>query len=267
MPISPKMAITPEANVMRPAKNKTTTLGHLSELRSRIIKCVIALLLTTIICFVFTEQIFRILTLPVTGTGLKLVYIDMTEMLGTYMMVSLSAGIALAMPYLVYQVLMFIFPGLTPVERRYVMVALPWIVFMFVAGVAFSYFVLMPPAIRFLLTFGSDIAVPQIRIGSYITLVTRVMLATGVIFELPVISTFLARLGIITSSWLASKRKIAIIGAFVLGAIITPTFDPINQSLVSGPLIILFEMSIWLAKLVQKRAPREVPAQISESVI
>ncbi len=124
---------------------------------------------------------------------------------------------------------------------------------MFIAGVAFSYYIMLPPAINFLLTFGSNIAIPQIRIGSYITVATRVMLAAGIIFELPVISTFLARLGVITSSWLASKRKFAVVLAFILGAVITPTADPVNQCLLAAPLIVLYEMSIWLAKLVQPK--------------
>ena len=108
---------------------------------------------------------------------------------------------------------------------------------------------------QFLFYFGSDIAVPEIRISSYISVVTRVMLAVGVVFELPVISTFLAKMGIITPSWLASKRKLAIILSLILAALITPTFDPVNQCLVAAPLIVLYEASIWLAKLVQRKQP------------
>lgn len=104
---------------------------------------------------------------------------------------------------------------------------------------------------KFLITFGSDIATPQIKIGNYISVVTRLLLAIGLTFELPVVTTLLARLGIVRAQWLADKRKLAIIFAFILGAIITPTLDPINQSLVAVPLIVLYEMSIWLAKFVQ----------------
>ncbi|MDP2932084.1 MAG: twin-arginine translocase subunit TatC [Chloroflexota bacterium] len=200
-----------------------------------------------------TSRYIRDTTLVLPAGGIKLIYIDMTEMPGIYMKVCLAAGIALAMPYLVYQVIMFMAPTLTPKEKRCVLLVLPWVFLMFAGGVAFSYFVLMSPAVRFLLTFGDNIAIPQIRIGSYITVVTRVILATGGIFELPVVSTFLARLGVITPGWLASKRKMAMVMAFVLAALITPTFDPINQSLVAMPLIVLYEMSIWLAKLVQPR--------------
>jgi sec-independent protein translocase protein TatC len=238
--------------------NKLSLLGHLAELRSRLLKGVIAVVITCIISFVFADRIFQILVLPL--NAVPLIYIDMTEMIGVYMKVCLAAGIFLAMPYLVYQMLMFVMPALTAKEKRYVFFVLPWIALMFIGGVVFSYYVLLPPATQFLTSFGSNIAAPQTRIGSYINVVTRVMLATGIVFEMPVISTFLARLGIITPGWLASKRKIAIVGAFVLGAIITPTFDPVNQTLVAAPLVVLFEVSILLAKLVQRRQPKTVMA-------
>ncbi len=236
---------------------RSTALGHFSELRNRLIKCIIAVLITTIISFVFAKQIFNILILPIApllvAGEVNLIYIGMTEMVGTYMKVSLVSGIILAMPYLVYQLIMFISPALTRKEKRYIYLVLPWIALMFGAGVIFSYFILVPPATKFLLTWGSDIATPQIKIGNYISVVTRLLLAVGLVFELPVITTFLSRLGIITPKWLSDKRKLAIIFAFILAAIITPTFDPINQSLVAIPLIILYEMSIWLAKLVQRK--------------
>ena len=229
---------------------KLTILGHIRELRSRLLKCVIALVLTTVLCLVFAHQIFAILTLP-TG-NINFIFIEMTEMLGTYMKVGFFGGVLLAMPYIIYQGVMFVLPALTPREKRMVSWVLPWVGLMFIGGVVFGYFVLIPPAVKFLVTFGNDIATPQIRIGNYISLVTRLLLAVGLVFELPVATTFLARLGVVSSHWLAGKRKIAIIAAFILGAIITPTFDPINQSLVAIPLIVLYEMSIWLAWLIQK---------------
>ncbi len=235
---------------------KTTILGHLSELRRRLIRSVIAVLITTIISFAFAQYIFRFLIAP-TG-GIDLIYIEMTEMIGTYMKVSLASGIILAMPYLIYQMLMFVSPALTRKEKKYVYLILPWVAVMFMGGVAFGYFVLIPPATKFLITFGSDIATPQIKIGNYISIVTRLLLAIGLVFEMPVVTSFLSRLGVISPRWLASKRKGAIISAFILAAIITPTFDPINQSLVAIPLIILYEMSIWLAKLFQRKESQAV---------
>jgi sec-independent protein translocase protein TatC len=128
---------------------------------------------------------------------------------------------------------------------------------MFIAGVIFGYYILAPPAITFLMTFGSEVATPQIKIANYVSIMTRLLVAIGAVFETPVIILFLARLGIVSSQGLAKKRRHAIVFAFALAAIITPTFDPVNQSLVALPLIALYEMSIWLAKLVQPREARE----------
>ncbi|MFC2122983.1 twin-arginine translocase subunit TatC [Bacteroidota bacterium] len=234
-------------------QEKRPILSHLKELQQRLIRSVIAVFVTTIIAFYFAQQIFDILIAP--AGDIELIFIEMTEMLGNYMKVSLAGGIVLAMPYLVYHLIMFVSPALTSREKKYVYLMLPWITLMFAGGVAFGYYVLIPPATKFLLSWGAEIADPQIRIGNYISLVTRLLLSLGLVFEMPVITTFLARLGVITPKWLSSKRRIAIVFAFILAAVITPTFDPINQTLVAAPLIILYELSIWLAKLVQRRKP------------
>ena len=246
--------------------DKLTFIGHLGELRRRLLKCVIVLVVTIIISFFLTEPyIFPALKSPVENLlsveGNNLVFTQMTEMVGTYMKVSLASGLILAMPYLVYQFMMFVSPALTRREKKRVYLILPWVTLMFIAGVAFGYFILIPPATNFLLTFGSDIATPMIKIGNYISIVTRLLVASGAVFETPVIILFLARLGIVKAKMLSSKRRHAIVAAFILAALITPTFDPINQTLVAAPLIVLYEMSIWLAKLVQ---PKEAPVVTPE---
>lgn len=233
------------------SEDKLTALSHLLELRKRLIRSVIAIAVASVISFFFYDWIFYFLKLP--ADNINLVYIEMTEMIGTIMKVSLAAGIVLAMPYLVLQGILFISPALTRREKKYVYLILPWVGLMFLGGVLFGYFVLIPPATRFLMTFGADIASPEIRVGNYIALITRLLLAIGFVFEMPVITTFLARLGILKPEWLASRRRTAIIVFFIIAAMITPTFDPINQSLVALPMIALYEMSIWLAKLVYKK--------------
>jgi sec-independent protein translocase protein TatC len=243
--------------------DKLTFIGHLSELRKRLLKCVIVLVITIAISFFLTEPyIFPALKLPIedllSAEGSNLVFTQMTEMIGTYMKVAIASGIVIAMPYLVYQLLMFVSPALTRQEKKRVYLILPWITLMFIAGVAFGYFILLPPALKFLFTFGSDIATAMIRIGNYISIVTRLLVASGGVFETPVIITFLARLGIVKPKMLSSKRRHAIVVAFILAALITPTFDPVNQSLVALPLIVLYELSIWLAKLVQPKEARVV---------
>jgi len=235
-------------------EKKLSVLGHLAELRKRLIRSVIAVAVTSIISFTFYHQIFDILIAPA-PPDIVLQAVDMTETIGTIMRVSLISGIILAIPYLTYELIMFVSPALTRREKGYVYLILPWIAVMFAAGVAFGYFILIPRMTGFLITFGSDIVTIEPRIASYINVVTRLLLAVGLVFEMPVLTTFLARLGILKPKWLADKRKLAIIFAFILSAIITPTIDPINQTLVAAPLIILYEMCIWLARLVQRRKP------------
>lgn len=224
---------------------------HLEELRRRLIICLVALATGIIIAFVFADQLFHILILP--AGAIKLIFVEVTEMLGTYMQVCLIGGIIIAMPVLVYELIVFIAPALTPAEKKYVLVAVPFIVIMFIGGVLFGYFVLIPPALQFLLSLGSGIASPQIRIENYISLITRLLLAIGLVFETPVITTFLARLGIVSWRWLLEQWKWAVILAFILGGLITPTIDPVNQTLVALPLIILYLLSILLARMVEKR--------------
>jgi sec-independent protein translocase protein TatC len=234
---------------------KQSILGHLHELRRRLIRSLIAVAIASVIAFIFYDWIFYILKLP--AEGISLIYIEMTEMIGTIMKVCLIAGVILAMPYLVFQGIMFVSPALTSREKKYVYFILPWIALMFMGGVVFGYFILIPPATKFLISFGSDIASPEIRVGNYVSVIARLLLAIGIVFEMPVITTFLARLGVLKPKWLSDHRRTAIIFAFILAAIITPTFDPINQSLVAIPLIVLYEMSIWLARWVYKKPAAE----------
>ncbi|HEY78740.1 MAG TPA: twin-arginine translocase subunit TatC [Dehalococcoidia bacterium] len=234
-----------------------TILGHLAELRRRLIRGVIAVLITTVISFIFYEWILNILIAPA-PMDIQLQAIEMTEMLSISMRIAIVCGIILASPYLTYELIMFVSPALTRKEKRYVYLVLPWIALMFAVGVAFGYFVLIPRMTYFLLTWGSNIVDVVPKIGSYINLVTRLLLAVGLVFEMPVLTTFLARIGVLKPKWLADRRKGAIIFAFILAAIITPTIDPINQCIVAIPLVLLYELSIWLAKLVQPRTAPEV---------
>ena len=138
-------------------------------------------------------------------------------------------------------------------------ILMPVSILVFIMGALFGYFVLFPPAVRFLLTFGSEIATPMIRIGNYVGLMISLLFWMGVVFEIPIVLFFLARLGVVTSGMLSRNRKWAVVGAFILGAIITPTLDPVNQILVALPIIVLYEFGIILSKLgtrIRSRAYR-----------
>ncbi|MCD6567237.1 MAG: twin-arginine translocase subunit TatC [Dehalococcoidia bacterium] len=243
-------------------EEKLTVSAHLLELRSRLIKSVIAVGAGIAITFPLTPYIFRILESR--AGDIDLIFIHVTEMIGTYMKVSLYCGIALALPYLIYHLVMFISPALRKSEKKYVYLCLPIVAILFAAGVCFAYFIFLPPAIKFLLTFGGDIAMPMITIGNYVSLVTRLLLAVGLIFEIPLVITLLAKLGIVSPQKLARWRKWALLIAFIAAAIITPTIDPLNQTLLALPIIALYEMSIWLSKLVYPRKAATVSSEATD---
>lgn len=257
--------------------SKTSTImGHLVEMRDRLMRSVVAIVIATGFALVFSKQIFDILTFKSVYTKpifdfvvtnfrltppptVTLIAIEMTENFTIYFQVCLFAGIIVAMPYLLYEAVAFVTPALTDKERKYFFLILPWVLMMFIIGVIFAYFILIPPALTFLMNFGTEIAPTQIRIGNYVSVVTRLLLAIGLVFELPVLLTFLQRIGTVSPAWLAKQRKWAIILAFIAGGFVTPTPDPVNQSLVSIPLYLLYEMSIWLGKLVyKKKAPERL---------
>ena len=232
-----------------------TYMEHMEELRRRIIKSVIALVITIALSFLFTNAIFDILKSR--AEGLVLIRTGVAEMLGTYMKVAFISGVVLSTPVWLYHTVMYIAPGLTRQERRFLFLTMPLVLGSFLAGVLFAYYVLLPPALNFLIHFGEDIAVPLIRVGDYVSVVTALLLWIGVVFELPLVVYILARLGIVTPAFLKQHRPYAVVGAFVMAAIITPTMDPVNQTIVAIPIILLYEVGILLSyPAARARQPR-----------
>jgi len=227
---------------------KLTIIEHLEELRQRLVWSVLTLIVTTAFSFAFTGKLMEILLIP--SGGIKPVFLKPTEMFITYLKVALVGGAALAMPMIVYQAIKFVVPGLKPSEKKYLYIIIPTASLLFVLGIAFGFFVLLPFALRYLLTFGGDIASAFISIGEYISFVTTLLLWMGVSFELPIVIVFLAKVRIVTHKQLRGYWKYALVGAFVIAAIITPTPDPFNQTLVALPLYLLYEVGVLFARLV-----------------
>ena len=230
-----------------------TLLQHLSELRRRVFICVVAVLAGSAVSFVFFEEIVEILVEPARdlglGTGGELIYTEVTELLTTAIKVSFVSGLILASPIIVSQGVMFVAPGLTRQEKRYLFGFMPVVILAFAGGVAFAYYILTPPALHFLLTFGGDIATPLIRISNIINLMIRLLFWMGLAFETPLVMFLLASLGIASASSLGRFRRYWVVVAFILAAMITPTVEPVNQALVAGPLLVLYELGILLAWL------------------
>jgi sec-independent protein translocase protein TatC len=226
-----------------------TILEHLEELRTRLVKALAALAVGTSFSFIFTTQLMRVLIAP---AGITPVFLRPTEMFVTYFRVAMLAGAILAMPVIVYQFVRFAWPGLQKDERKYVAIIVPAATLSFVAGVSFTYFVMLPYALRYLVSFGGDLVEAKWAIGEYITFVTTLLFWSGVVFETPLLIFFLARLRIITPQFLSQNRRFAILIIAVVAAVITPTPDPFNMGLVMLPLLLMYEIGILLAKLAYR---------------
>jgi sec-independent protein translocase protein TatC len=284
---------------------------HLEELRSRLIRIVIAMALGTILCLAFYNQIYILLLKPISGLTVPLapgeptskaeilvlnkatvvtatvaitipgattdatvpaqitlpkgtqlsvdlptqaqairpVFTAPTEMFVTTFQVCLLGGITLGLPVIIYQVIAFIWPALIyENERRWVYVIIPFASVFFAAGILFCYFALLPFALRYLLTFGGGIAVALPSIGLYISFVTNLMFWIGIVFQTPLVVFFLAKLHIVPYQKLKSFWKFAFLIAYVVGAIVTPTPDPFNQSLVAIPIFLLYVLGVLMAR-------------------
>ena len=231
----------------RGKEQKLTLLGHLQEIRRRLFYSVIALIITVAISFFFTSRIIKFLEEPVLGKA-SIIVIEMTEMISIWFKVCLYSAFIMALPFFMYQLVMFIRPALTRKERGYLYVLLPAVLLFFFSGAAFAWFVFLPHALDFLLNFGKGIGIiPQIRIGNLISFEVQIIFWMGVVFELPVVTFFLSKIGILTHRWLVKQWKWAFIGAFIIGAVITPTPDPINQTIVSIPIFLLYLLGILTA--------------------
>ena len=229
--------------------NSTTMpiMAHLEELRQRLIKAAVALLITTAISFVFAEQIIEILKQPM-GEA-RLVFLKPTDSIANFMKVSLISGATMAMPVMVYQFFRFIAPGLSKQEKRYLLLIAPGATVSFLIGAAFAYFIMLPAAVTFLYGFLQDVADPFWSLDTYLSLITRMIFWVGMSFETPLIIFFLAKLGIISAETLARNRKYALVVVAIISAVVTPTPDPVNMALVMLPLAVLYEVAIFLARL------------------
>lgn len=238
---------------------KMSFLEHLEELRKRIVNSLIAILVGMALSFFFINQIFDFIMLPLARllpAGSKLIYNEPTEAIVLYLKLGGLAGLIVSAPVIMWQVWMFIAPGLYAKEKRF---AFPFIFLTtvgFVGGAAFSHYMLFPFAWQYLASFGNDYLIFLPRIESVFSLYIKLLLGMGLIFQLPTVVFFLARMGVVTAGFLARKTKYAILIIFIIAAVITPTPDPMTQSLMAAPMIALYGISIAIAWLFGKRKPK-----------
>lgn len=235
----------------------SSLIEHVDALRKHLARMLIGLLICVAIAFLITPELVDVLAQPIGGIS-ALKAIDVTESIGVYMRVALLVGFALASPYIAFEFWLFAAPGLKPQARILGIFSLPFVIIFFVGGMLFAYLIILPPAINFLLTFMGVQVIP--RPSSYIDFVTGILFWSGITFEFPLIIYILTLMGIVQPNSLLQHWRIAFVVMAILAAAITPTVDPINMSLVMGPMILLYFVSIGLGYLAlagRKRRQKE----------
>lgn len=230
-------------------------LDHVEELRWRIIYSLIGIVLFTIIAWIFIDPLVEIILLkPAKDANASLQNLRPFGQLFLYVQVAIIAGIVASLPNIFYQLWKFIAPALHKRERKYIL----WIVFFstfcFLAGIAFAYFIMLPLAMKFAAQFGSEAIKNEFAIDEYMSIIISVMLAAGVVFELPMVSFFLSKLGILTPSFMRKYRRHAIVVILILSAVLTPGADPVSQVILAVPLVLLYEISIFISKISSKKS-------------
>ena len=231
---------------------ENTLWEHFRELRIRLLKALVGLGVAVVASFTLTERFFiKWLAMPVGGLQ-NLQSIELTENLGVFMRIALLSGFILAFPFILYQLLSFVLPGLTVREKRWVLGSIPFATIMFVGGVAFAFYVMLPAAIPFLTNFLG--VQTRVRLTNYVQFTTNLMFWVGVIFEMPLAIFLLAKLQLISAGMLLKQWRIAVVIIAILSAVITPTPDPVNMALLMAPLLALYFFSILLAALARPKS-------------
>jgi len=235
--------------------------GHLSELRSRLLWAVLALLIGFAASYAFSERIITFMEIPLNrgAPGAALNYFSLMEPFITHLKAAFFAGLLLSLPVIFFQLYRFAAPGLLAKERRYI---IPFVCFgtlFFLAGAALAFTVVLPYAVEFFLHFDPTL-VATLNVSNYLGFSIRMMIAFGVIFQLPLVVFILSRLGLVTPQMLSRNRRYALLIAFVIAAVLTPP-DPITQCLMATPLLLMYELSIWVARVFYRGGTAETPEE------
>jgi sec-independent protein translocase protein TatC len=259
--MSDEQTAAPDPDTDR-ALGKMSFMEHLGELRTRIMWSVASAGVGILIAFFITDPAMRFISRPLLNMKTELVFTSPTEAFWTWMKVAMVLGIFISMPGILLQVWKFVAPGLHEHEKKY---AAPFIIIgslLFLIGGAFAMLIIIPYASNFLVTFGQEKGwKPMLTVSSYTDFVIKFALAFGLVFELPVVITILSLIGVVTPQFLSRNRKYAILVNFVIAAILTPTPDMINQTLMAGPLCILYEVGIICARLATRKRKVTPPVE------
>lgn len=227
-----------------------TLVEHLDELRRRILISVAAIVIGACVAFWKIQLILSLLIFPPVD---HLAFFSPTEAFTEYCKLAFFAGLFLASPVVLYQIWAFVSAGLARREKKAVLFAVPFSAALFLGGVVFAYFFVIPWALKFLVDFAGPNVYPILSMSKYLSFVIMLLISFGIVFELPVVVMILSKLGIVSPSFLSKNRKFAIVAIFIAAAVITPTPDAFTQCLMAVPMLFLYELSIWISKLVYKK--------------
>ena len=233
-----------------PADLEMSFFDHLEELRQRIFYGIIAVAVGALGCFIYAKQIVQVLEIP--AAGIKFLQLAPGEYFFVSVKVAGYCGLLVASPVVLYQVIQFVLPGLTQRERRLVLPVVIASSVLFVVGIAFAYYLLIPAALNFLIGYGADVVEQAWSIDRYFEFILVLLFATGLLFELPVVQILLSLLGILSSKLMLSAWQSVVVGSMVVGAIVTPSTDPLTQSLLAGAVLALYFGGIGVVKLLGK---------------
>ncbi len=236
--------------------------GHLTELRNRILTILGTIFGLFLITYFFSAELLTIAQRPIAGTNL--VFISPTEAFFARMKIAIYAALFIGLPVTLFQVWQFCAPGLLSREKRYTVVFVVTSMLLFTTGALFCYFLILPYGLSFLLSFATETIQPQISIGFYISFIFKLILVFGIVFEVPLVTLLLVQAGVVTPQFLTSNRSYVYVGAFVIAATLTPP-DVITQVLMAGPLLVLFEISIAISKILFRRKLKKAAAEAAES--
>jgi sec-independent protein translocase protein TatC len=247
-----------------PTEEKLPLTTHLEELRKRLVRVLVVLGLGFGVCYMFKDWSFQVITQPlveVLPPNTALVYTGLPEAFFIHMKIAFFASLFLTSPYTLYQIWKFISPGLYAKEKKYVVPFVITSTVLFAGGVLFGYFVALPPAFKFFVSFSTDALKPMVSFREYLGLTLKFLLAFGLSFEMPVFMFFLTKLGVVNATMLSRQRRYAILIIFIAAAILTPSPDVLSQILMAVPLMLLYEISIVVSKFAGRKKVEEPPEE------
>lgn len=239
-------------------EDKQTILEHLAELRKSIIISVVAVGIAAILCFSYNEKLLAIVTLPLTAIDQHLIVTGVTEAFFVKLQLSFLAGFVLAFPIVSWAVWRFLRPALYPYERKYIYFLFPITIILFATGVLFSYFAILPMVLKFFVYIAGENLETMFKVDQYVSFVMSFSIPFGLVFELPVLTFFLTKIGVVKAEQLSKSRKYALLIIVILAGALTPGPDPISQIMMAVPVYILYEVSIWVAKYTKPRPAEAV---------